>query len=38
MLHWQGKSTAEIARTLRITDVTARRYLREAAGRQGEGR
>ena len=31
MLAWQGQSTAEIARTLRITDVTARRFLRDGA-------
>jgi len=34
---WQGRSAAGVARTLRITDVTARRCLREAAERQGAG-
>ncbi|WP_112310191.1 terminase gpP N-terminus-related DNA-binding protein [Pseudogemmobacter bohemicus] len=31
MLHWQGYSTAQIARTLRATDVTVRNYI--SAGR-----
>ena len=31
MLAWQGNSAAQIARTLRISDVTVRRYLKEAA-------
>ncbi len=29
MLHWQGHSIAQIARTLRATDVTVRNYLKE---------
>jgi hypothetical protein len=33
MLAWQGHSTAEIARRLRATDTTVRRWLREGAGR-----
>lgn len=32
MLHWQGRGTAEIARQLRLTDTTVRRYI---AGRKG---
>ena len=28
MLHWQGHSTAHIARTLRITDTSVRRFLK----------
>lgn len=32
MLQWQGHSTAQIARTLRVTDVSVRRWLKEAAG------
>jgi hypothetical protein len=28
MLHWQGHSTAHIARTLRTTDVTVRSWLK----------
>lgn len=31
MLHWQGHSTAEIARTLRTTDVTVRGWLKSGA-------
>ena len=27
MLHWQGHSIAQIARTLRATDVTVRNYI-----------
>ncbi len=30
MLAWQGRSTGDIARTLRVSDVTVRRYLSEA--------
>lgn len=39
MMHWQGHSTAHIARTLRVTDSTARRYLRGeyAPSRDGVG-
>lgn len=29
MLHWQGYSIAQIARTLRTTDVTVRSYIRD---------
>lgn len=29
MLHWQGHSIAQIARTLRATDVTVRSYVNE---------
>ena len=29
MLHWQGNSTAAIARQLRVSDVSARRWLKE---------
>jgi DNA-binding NarL/FixJ family response regulator len=29
MLHWQGHSVAQIARTLRTTDVTVRNYINE---------
>jgi len=29
MLHWQGHSTAEIARTIRASDVSVRRWLKE---------
>ena len=29
MLHWQGHSGADIARTLRATDVSVRAWLRE---------
>jgi hypothetical protein len=29
MLHWQGSSAADIARTLRATDVSVRRWLKE---------
>lgn len=32
MLHWQGHSTAEIARTIRASDVSVRRWLKEALG------
>jgi hypothetical protein len=32
-LAWQGHSTAEIARRLRATDVTVRRWLRDGAVR-----
>ena len=32
MLQWQGHSTASIARTLRVTDVPVRRWLKERAG------
>ena len=32
MLHWQGHSTASIARTLRVTDVSVRRWLKARAG------
>lgn len=28
MLHWQGQSTADIARTLRATDVSVRGWLK----------
>lgn len=28
MLHWQGQSIAQIARTLRVTDVTVSSWLR----------
>lgn len=31
MLHWQGHSGAEIARTLRATDVSVRNWLKENA-------
>lgn len=31
MLHWQGHATAEIARRLRVSDTTVRRYV---AGRK----
>ncbi len=31
MLHWQGRSTAEIARQLRVSDVSVRRWLKERA-------
>ena len=30
MLSWQGHSTAQIARTLRVTDTSARKWLKEA--------
>lgn len=30
MLHWQGHSGADIARTLRATDVSVRGWLKEA--------
>ena len=30
MLHWQGRSKADIARTLRISQVSVRKWLREA--------
>ena len=30
MLHWQGNSAAHIARTLRVTDSSVRRWLKEA--------
>lgn len=36
MLHWQGQSTAGIARTLRVSDVSVRRWLSE--GKKGRGR
>ena len=29
MLHWQGHSAAHIARTLRVSDVSVRRWLNE---------
>ena len=29
MLHWQDNSTASIARKLRVSDVSARRWLKE---------
>ena len=29
MLHWQGHSTAAIARQLRVSDVSVRRWLKE---------
>lgn len=29
MLHWQGHSTAEIARTIRASDVSVRRWIKE---------
>jgi hypothetical protein len=28
MLDWQGNSTAQIARTLRVSDVSVRRWLK----------
>jgi len=31
MLHWQGRSAADIARTLRATDVSVRGWLKERA-------
>jgi hypothetical protein len=31
MLHWQGHSTAQIARTLRATDVSVRGWLKDGA-------
>lgn len=31
MLHWQGNSTAGIARQLRVSDVSVRRWLKEWA-------
>lgn len=31
MLHWQGRSAADIARTLRATDVSVRGWLKEEA-------
>jgi hypothetical protein len=30
MLDWQGNSAAEIARTLRVSDVSVRRWIKEA--------
>ena len=30
MLAWQGHSAAHIARTLRVTDTSARKWLKEA--------
>lgn len=30
MLHWQGRSKAEIARTLRVSQVSVRKWLKEA--------
>ena len=32
MLDWQGHSTAHIARTLRVTDASVRKWLKEAKG------
>jgi hypothetical protein len=32
MLHWQGYSTIEIARKLRVSDVTVRGYLNKRKG------
>ena len=29
MLHWQGRSAADVARTLRATDVSVRGWLKE---------
>ena len=35
MLDWQGHSKAEIARTLRVSDVAVRRWLRPKTATQG---
>jgi hypothetical protein len=32
MMNWQGHSTAHIARTLRVTDASVRKWLKEAKG------
>ena len=32
MLHWQGRSAADIARTLRATDVSVRGWLKDGRG------
>lgn len=32
MLHWQGNSTAEVARTIRASDVSVRAWIKRGWG------